>query len=216
MYKLIDEAKIATYYFNDLASGEIDGSYMVILHNVKYVLDNKLKVDYVKKIYAETPSKILTTEGFVKWEPIYIVSKDEKTALPFFKESPNFKKHVKTNSKPQDKADALVRGMLLLKEMYMANYAHYAVIDAEIECVNYVCFNQVKNPKQITKDDFNAIAPYNTTIYEEDDNLIAEVEKGPVEIVLQIKGYDTLVTFANKLIISKGTCFSIKNDIYCY
>ncbi len=126
MYHIIDEDKVKAYYFNRIIRNELEDLNYIDIRNVRYTLDQQLQITKISIIDLQKPAYIITTNGFVKWDPPYgITYYKRKYALSFIKEE-NY-------------------------VIFPIDYFYTRPI-----CLGYVCWKTIPtNPIQITKDDFN-------------------------------------------------------------
>jgi len=205
MYYLIDEQKIRAYYILKLELGEIVDQYKMQIKNVKYIFDENF---HVKEIYAiDEPAYVITDHGLVKWDPPYMIFLIIDTNTRQFRYAKSFIDFVKWQKKCQISTNLL--GSWVTR------------MEAKPLCFSYVCYEYPENAIQLTKDNF-VVNPNKAKIYENKNNLIIKtptnVSHSFIGINVDGKTYNISATFADKIVLKRGTCFFIdEKDIFaCY
>ncbi len=203
MYHLIDEQRVKIYYMNRLTRGELVDPFSFVYKNVKYKLrDDPVSIRQIE--FVEKPAYVVTKDGLVEWEPSYIVDGNEKEPLELSK-----------------------HGVHLSKYRFMTTYVSHYSIEKQVTfmlpperqvCSNYVCFEELKDPIQLTKKDFGV--DVKSTMYENENELIVKTNSYKFTFGAKIGNiwFTLLEVDGHSLIFKKGSCFFIEelNRYACY
>ncbi len=72
-YHVIDKAKLLVHYFYRMTFYDVTYGNCIELQNVMYCFDENLELKEVKVFDNSKQAYILTTEGFLKWNPPYMI-----------------------------------------------------------------------------------------------------------------------------------------------
>ncbi len=188
-YVVIDEETVKTYLFNCLASGKINYAglrYLIInIKGTQYWFNNDLNLVEVTPLSENAYA--LTIKGFIKWN------------------NPSRKNTRFKN------------------EEILSLGSHVTLLSlSKLVCSNYICIEHLpKNRVKITRKNLTAVDFF--TSYK--DNLRVEIEenneklvithKGDAAVTIEVQADNTIIpifsiTPNNKIILTKGTCFKIK------